>query len=125
MLPVSVDINSSELCKKPIDLKLSCSHLVHQNLVLTLILLPFLESCTRKFTMILTSLRPYDLSVANARQPVVASTVLAVLATIMTLIRYANRLVQKSGFGWDDFLILGALVWFRLEIQKLGFELTS
>jgi hypothetical protein len=75
--------------------------------------------------MILTSLRPYDLSVANARQPVVASAVRAVLATIMTLIRYANRLVQKASFGWDDFLILGALVWFRLEIQKLGFERTS
>ncbi|RAO67831.1 uncharacterized protein BHQ10_003843 [Talaromyces amestolkiae] len=60
--------------------------------------------------MILTSLRPYDLSVANARQPVVASTVLAVLATLMTLLRYVNRLVQKAPFGWDDFLMLGALL---------------
>jgi hypothetical protein len=41
MLPASLDTNSSELCKKPIDLKLSCSHLVHQNLVLALILLLF------------------------------------------------------------------------------------
>jgi hypothetical protein len=75
--------------------------------------------------MILTSLRPYDLSVANARQPVVASTVLAVLATIMTLLRYANRLVQKAAFGWDDFLILGALVRFIINTSPLGLRLNK
>lgn len=62
--------------------------------------------------MILTSLRPYDLSVANARDPVVAATVLAVLATLMTLLRYTIRVVQRAGFGWDDGLMLAALVPF-------------
>lgn len=67
--------------------------------------------------MILTSLRPYDLSVANARDPVVAATVLAVLATLMTMLRYAIRVVQRAGFGWDDGLILAALVPFIPSLE--------
>ena len=62
--------------------------------------------------MISESLRPYDLSVPNARNPVAAATVLSVLATITTVVRYVSRIQRKVGFGWDDLLLLVALVTF-------------
>ena len=42
---------------------------------------------------------------------IAANVTVAVLATIGVILRFIARKVQRIGWGADDYLILGALVW--------------
>lgn len=52
----------------------------------------------------------YDLSVARARDPLIAITVFAFIALLSTGMRLGSRRIRQLSFAKDDYLMVAALV---------------
>ena len=58
----------------------------------------------------------YDLSVAEARNPLIAITVFAIIAIVFTGLRLQSRRVRRVPLASDDYLMVAALVRVVLAI---------
>lgn len=69
-----------------------------------------LSSCDASHSFLLFVME-YDLSVARARDPLIAITVFAFIALLSTGMRLGSRRIRQLSFAKDDYLMVAALVW--------------